>query len=265
MRKRPALPLLATLLGLLSMEASRATETNAPPFQPVLPDSSLFLAGRYVFQNNCVACHGRFGDGRGELAPTLKPPPRNFSHGVFKFRSTPPGSLPTNDDLTRIVRRGLGGTAMPIFAHLSDRDVRAVVEYLKRFSSRWKNPANYQPPLVVPDKPAWFEDDAELSQRTARGRTLFTTTCAPCHGTDGSGNGPAAATLQDTWGQPISPRDLRKDPLRAGSEPEQIFRTLITGLDGTPMASFLETTSAEQRWELSAFLLELRREAARTK
>jgi mono/diheme cytochrome c family protein len=263
--KLPAPALLAVLLVLSGVGAARGAETNAAPFQPVLPDPALFLAGRYVFQNNCVVCHGRFGDGRGELAPTLKPPPRNFNHGVFKFRSTPAGSLPTNDDLARIVRQGLGGTAMPIFAQLPERDVRAVVEYLKSFSARWKNPSNYQPALAVPEKPAWLEAEAKASQHAARGKTLFATTCAPCHGNDGSGNGPSAATLRDSWDQPISPRDLGKDALRAGSEPEQIFRTLITGLDGTPMASFLETTSPEQRWELIAFLLELRREAVRKK
>ena len=42
--------------------------------------------------------------------------PRDFTKGIFKFRTTPLGSLPTEADLMRTIRTGVSGTMMPTFA-----------------------------------------------------------------------------------------------------------------------------------------------------
>ena len=188
---------------------SLAAATNAPPFQPKLPDASLWPQGRYVYQRNCLVCHGAYGDGRGDMGRDLKPRPRNFGRGIFKYHSTPAGALPTDADLERTVRGGLAGTAMPVFNNLSDREVRSVTEYVKSFSSRWRHPTNYAPALVLPPLPAWFENQALLKSRAEMGRTLFNTACAACHGPDGSGREATAKDLEDSWGQPATPTDLR--------------------------------------------------------
>src|SRR3954447_13184720 len=65
------------------------------------------LQGHFVYMKNCVFCHGARGDGKGEMGLTVKPLPRDFGLGVFKYRSTPSGSLPTDDDLMRTVRTGI--------------------------------------------------------------------------------------------------------------------------------------------------------------
>lgn len=223
--------------------------------------SSDVLQGRFVFERNCVVCHGRTGDGKGELAPGLDPPPRDFRSGLFKFRSTPAGSLPTDEDLMRTIRGGLGGTAMPIYANLTDRDVRAVIEYLKTLSPRWQDPKNRQPPVPLPETPDWIFDLESHPQRIAAGRVRFVTLCAPCHGEGGRGDGPAAASLKDAWDRPAKPRDLRSAPLRGGDTARDLYRTLRTGLDGTPMPAFTEGMTDEQRWEIAAYVRDLRRVA----
>lgn len=238
---------------------SAGAATNAPPFQPPLPDDSLWFEGRHVYQRNCLVCHGDFGDGRGEMGREIKPPPRNFRRGLFKYRSTPAGALPTDADLERTIRGGLLGTAMPVFSNLSGREIRLVIEYVKSFSSRWRNPTNYAPPLVLPPMPAWFEDEALWKDRVEKGRTLFGLACAACHGTDGGGQGTAAKGLEDSWGQPATPADLRVPMLRSGRTLETVYRVLLTGIDGTPMPSFAEAMTEEQRWELVAFIAQLRR------
>jgi cbb3-type cytochrome oxidase cytochrome c subunit/cytochrome c553 len=119
-------------------------------------------AGKAIYERHCIGCHGPRGDGRGVAAEYLdgfipeklgdnaafraslgapkrdrQPAPRDLRTGRFKFRSTPDGSPPTDDDLLRTVGRGLRGTAMPGFHELPDRDRRLVVDYIKSFSDRF--------------------------------------------------------------------------------------------------------------------------------
>ncbi len=230
---------------------------------PSPPDDALVRHGRFVFEKNCLPCHGARGDGTGELGTNSIPRPRDFTTGIFKFRSTPSGSLPVDDDLTATIRRGLTGTAMPSFATLPERDIRAAVAYVKTFSPRWNDPRNYSPPVALPRVPAWFSDEEELAARMEKGRTLFQNTCAPCHGLDGAGGGATATNFNDSWGQPLSPSNLRLSQLRCGGELRDIYRVLVTGLNGTPMPSFADGTTEEQRWELVAYIEKLRREHRR--
>ena len=192
------------------------------------------------------------------MAAAMLPRPRKLTTGVFKFRSTPSGSLPTDADLARTIRGGLFGTSMPIFQHLSERDVKAVIEYVKTFSRKWTVPENYAPPVPLPEPPVWLMDAAERTKRARSGRTLFVANCVPCHGPAGRGDGPAAANLEDDWGQPAIPTDLTQQSIKSGPELRDLYRVLVTGLNGTPMPSFLETTTEAQRWELVACLLEMR-------
>ncbi len=255
---RCALAVMALGISIASCLLNAAT--NSPPFQPRLPDDSLWPQGRYVYQRNCLVCHGAYGDGRGEMGRELKPPPRHFGRGLFKYRSTPAGALPTDEDLERTVRGGLAGTAMPIFSNLSDREIHSVIEYVKSFSPRWRNPTNYAPVLVLPPLPLWFENTALVASRAEKGRAVFDSACAACHGADGSGHGATAANLEDAWGQLATPTDLRQQTLRSGRTLEAIYRVLRTGIEGTPMPSFAEAMTEEQRWEVVAFIAQLRRD-----
>jgi mono/diheme cytochrome c family protein len=217
------------------------------------------LQGHFVYMKNCVFCHGKRGDGKGEMGLTIQPPPRDFAAGVFKYRSTPSGSLPTNDDLMRTVREGIPDTAMPSFAALPQRDLQAVVEYVKTFSPRWRQRENYAAPIAIPKRPDWFEDAKDVARRVENGRTLYTVSCAPCHGPKGDGHG-IATNLVDSWGNPTPARDLRLPYVRRGRQLEDLYKVLVTGLDGTPMPSFAEGTTETERWELIAFIEQLRRD-----
>lgn len=235
-----------------------AAATGSPPdsagFRP--PDRGLFAAGRFVYQKNCQVCHGRFGEGDGELVREWEVLPRNFAQARFKYRSTPSGKLPTNADLERTIRRGISGSAMPIFQHLRDEEVRAVIEYLKSFSRSWKDPANHAEPVPLSQRPGWFADEMERPKQAAAGRKLFGNLCASCHGTGGAGDGFSAMTLVDADERPIKPANLSQ-PLRSGPDPEDVYRTIMTGITGTPMLGFNGTLSDEQVWQLAAYVLSL--------
>jgi mono/diheme cytochrome c family protein len=218
------------------------------------PDWSLYYAGEYVYERNCQMCHGRRGDGQGKWAADILPKPRSFKHANFKYRSTPFGRLPTEEDLKRTIRGGRSNTAMGMFTKLSDRELNAVVEYIKFFSPKWRDPEFIGESMNMPPRPHWFADEGERRQRAMAGRTLYELACQPCHGEKGEGNGPNAGELRDHLNRPIRPADLRNPHLRVGKEPEDIVRTLMTGLNGTPMLSFAETLQPEQMWELAAYV-----------
>jgi hypothetical protein len=81
--------------------------------------------------------------------------------------------------------------------------------------------------------------------------------CYRCHGMTGRGDGPSSATLVDNWDEKILPFDFTSGPLKGGGGPEGIYRTFMTGLDGTPMPSFDESMDEQQRWDLVSYCLEL--------
>ncbi len=226
--------------------------------QAVPLDFNLYMEGKYVYERNCIVCHGQRGDGNGELSPTLKPKPRSFREGMFKFRTTPYGMLPTDADLRRTITGGLSGTAMGIFSHLQKDEIDAVIGYLKSFSRRWKKPENYATALTFSPPPEWLEGAAEVAAHAQAGQKLFAVNCAACHGEKADGKGQAAISLKDIWGMPAAPADLRQPHLRCGDTPADLFRVLATGLNGTPMVSFTATLSEEQRWDIIAYILSVR-------
>jgi len=246
------------LLFLVFLAFARGVLAGDAAWEPNFRDRSQYLFGAFVYERNCVVCHGARGDGQGEMAASLIPRPRPFRSGVFKYRSTPTGKMPTNDDLMRVVRNGLSGTAMGMFKGLADDEVRAVVEYVKSFSPRWRERENFAPPMIVPARPEWWNDSTARRQQAAAGQALFGARCAVCHGESGDGRGPAASALRDVWNQPCPPADLRAFHRRNGDRPEDVFRTLLTGIDGTPMVSLAETLDDAQRWSLVAFVESLR-------
>lgn len=221
-------------------------------------DFNLYMQGKYVYERNCIVCHGPRGDGNGELSPTLKPKPRSFREGMFKFRTTPYGMLPTDADLRRTITHGLSGTAMGMFSHLQTDEVDAVIAYVKSFSRRWRKGENYAPAMKFSAPPEWFKAEAEMPMHVQAGQKLFAANCAACHGEKADGKGPAAISLKDIWGMPAAPVDLRQPHLRCGDLPEDLFRVLATGLNGTPMVSFEATLTEAQRWDIIAYILSVR-------
>ena len=250
---------LVFLLGLAPQKGRADTTVSGGR------SAELAAQGRHVYERNCQVCHGRWGDGRGEMSRGMQPRPRRFTAGIFKFRSTPSGFLPTDSDLERTIRGGLAGSSMPVFGTvLSPGEIAAVIDYLKSFSSKWDRAGNRAPALPIPPLPKWFDDAGEVRRRARAGGPVYAVACAPCHGTRGRGDGFVAAQLEDDWGEASHPSDLTGPNLRSGPGPEDIYRTLVTGLNGTPMPSFLEATTEIERWNLVAWILTARRDQAGT-
>jgi mono/diheme cytochrome c family protein len=205
-------------------------------------------AGKKDYRRFCVGCHGPAGDGLGENAQWIDPKPRDFTAAVFKCRSTPTGTLPTDEDLNRSIDRGFVTTNMPSWLPLTGQLRANLVAYIKTFSPRWSQ-GHGTPIMIPPETPATVES-------ILRGRTLFQKMeCWKCHGPAGHGDGPSASTLTDSKDNPIRPYNFAAGTrFKCGETNQDLYRVFMTGLDGTPMPSFADNLKPAEAWDLVHFL-----------
>jgi mono/diheme cytochrome c family protein len=201
-----------------------------------------------LYRQHCAHCHGISGDGAGPTAAFLNPYPRDYRNGAFKFKSTARAAKPTTDDMRRILREGIAGTAMPSFLLLPDDEIDALIEYVKYLSIRGQTETlllikvldegdaidlkttklsdlagDYLTPvaeswaqaessiIVPPDGPPTDTPEA-LAASVAKGAELFRgakAQCAKCHGPTAMGDG-SEELLFDDWNKVKQFADLSK-------------------------------------------------------
>lgn len=240
-------------LFVASLPASVKVTFSDLPVPPE-PDvtAQLIERGKTVYAQNCLACHGAKGDGKGDAAAFLLPRPRNFVQANFRLRSTPPSHLPTDADLFRSVSLGLPGTPMPPWrVNLSEDDRWAVVEYIKAFSPRFANTNEDRQTVVSLGTPP-----ARNEVTVAEGKALFTKlACITCHGETGRGDGISGVSLVDDSQTRIKPRDFTKPAMfKSGYSTKEIARTILTGFNGTPMVGFNGAIPAQDAWKLAYYV-----------
>lgn len=80
--------------------------------------------GKTVYLNNCTACHGSLGDGRGPAAVAIpNPKPRNFIGEPLKYGDS-------KEEIFKTITTGVPNTAMPPWAALSVAERKAVASYI---------------------------------------------------------------------------------------------------------------------------------------
>jgi|CXWL01.1.fsa_nt_gi mono/diheme cytochrome c family protein len=143
--------------------------------------AELLNEGHSVFMRYCFACHGEKGDGNGPASLGMRPPPRNFALGQFKFTGSGYGDLPVDSALQRTIRRGLHGTPMAAW-DLPPKQLLAVTAYLKALSPRWKEEGVKPQQQIAPDP--WA--NKPKADAVALGRRVFHVAvggagCSGCH------------------------------------------------------------------------------------
>lgn len=219
--------------------------------------------GFRVFSRYCVQCHGVNGDGQGEIAHYLKPRPRDYTQGIFKFISTSNGKA-RKADLVRTLRRGVPGTSMPSFATLSNSDLSDVADYVLALTTRgelqrilaqvafddgelpddagindivqevlapWQeaNAAVVMPPPMPPMTAETIEEGHQIFLKLA---------CSRCHGNDGRGGTQGVEVGTDVWGYKAAAADLTSGMFHGGGRPIDIYRRIYAGIAGSPMPAF---------------------------
>jgi mono/diheme cytochrome c family protein len=236
----------------LSLVLAASSALAAAPAPDVGTDAQR-EAGKKLYEVNCAQCHGEKGDGEGVAALFVLPKPRDFTSAKFKIRTTPSGALPTTQDLKKIVRAGMPYTAMPAWPQFNEQQLSDLVYYVKSFAPDFAKAERQAEPIQIPSAPSLSKDSIE------KGKKLYADLgCARCHGELGRTDGISAPTLKDDWGNTIRPADLtRRWTFRGGPKREDIFRAFSTGLNGTPMPSFVDALSVEQRWDLANYVYSL--------
>lgn len=213
--------------------------------------------GETIYVKRCLQCHGEDGDGLGPAAERLNPPPRDFTMGQYKFRTTHFDDIvPNDEDLYRMVADGMPGTAMPGWTSLlSQDDIWDVIQYIKVFAGIEEE---------VPEAQVDFGTQiASSAESIAEGDKLFHAgdRCSECHGNGGKGD--AVKKLMGDNKERTWPRNLTKPwTYRASSDPRDIYARTSTGIAGTQMPSFADPISkkkltSEERWHVANYVASL--------
>ena len=227
---------LAATQELLALEKKRALEAKARP----------------LYLQHCATCHGARGNGKGPSAQYLATMPRDFTRGEYKFRMTPSGAPPRVIDIYRTISLGVVGTEMPPWREtLTKSQRRMLAEYVLTFAEF--DEEDREDPISIEKEPP-----KPTEETIARGKVLYgELQCGQCHGPEGRGDGPSVATMKDAWGNPIRPADLTKAYFKGGRGTRVVYRTIVTGLSGSPMPSFGDLLEEEDRWALAHYVLSL--------
>lgn len=266
--KYTVVSLLAILLiggGILVLTGAQAANEEEAgqksSVRPPAPTPADLDAGKQIYFRKCVWCHGVEGAGDGPASDRLWPRPRNFNQGTFKIRHTGSGELPTEEDLFLTVTHGLPGSAMPSWEGvLNDQQRHQVVAFVMKELVKDRD---FQDTELEEFNVISYGKQIPMSEESIeRGKVVYNSKgkCVECHGAEGRGNG--NLTQKDEWGFPIFPADLhkcwnfrgnREDPYN----PRNVFREVSTGLNGTPMPSFKDTLTEEERWDVANFVISL--------
>lgn len=233
-------------------------------------------SGQDLYVRLCASCHGEKGDGQGPAARFLNPRPRDFGEAQFRLVTTS-NNIPTDADLTRVLRQGMPGSAMFPFGHLSDQEITSLVKEVRRLIRTGqeqkirKATADAGEDLEAEDLARTLDIvtkpgnpiamPAELPRATkesiARGDKLYhdqKVGCVSCHGDTGKGDGVQDQRNND--GLPTRPRDFTRGIFKSGRDARLLYARVMRGMPGTPMpaAPFL---SAEQGGDIVNYILSL--------
>lgn len=145
----------------------------------------------YLYRQNCAGCHGLDGTG-GPATPVGNP--------VY---------LAIADDsvVRKVASEGVSGTTMPAFLEanggmLTEKQIDVLVGGIRE---RWAKPGI----LAGANPPQYSAPEGARAGDVARGRAVYATFCASCHGPSGKG-GPKGSSIADgSYLALVSDQELR--------------------------------------------------------
>ena len=168
-------------LALACLAASAAV--SAAPAAPDLGTEQQREAGRKLYDNYCAQCHGVEGDGQGYATPRLKPEPRDFTSGKYKFRTTPIGQAAHRRRPAPSVIKDWPAVHLDARVGRKFSDTRIstnIIYYLKTMSLRTvaKPRKAYGEPIDIPSAAG----DERRNRSNTAAQVYIEQGCGSCHG-----------------------------------------------------------------------------------
>jgi mono/diheme cytochrome c family protein len=278
---------LGMALALCACQRPQAPFSAPQTLGGTVVSAEVLNTGRLAYLQYCRACHGEKGDGRGPAAPGLRPPPRDFTQGQFKFGWVLDQKLPRDEDLLRLSRSNLHGSAM-VGWDVPEQELASIIQYVKTFSPVWKDAdAVGEPVLPAPDP--WVGRERAAVER---GSLLYHgyAQCLSCHPAyltqeqislaSLALRGVATTAFRPEMYQPelkdsdygvgdykmkVLAPDFLLNPLRSPREDSQLadlYRLLVAGIPGAAMPAWdpsILPEKASDVWALAYYIRSLAR------
>lgn len=234
----------------------------------------IFKRGETLYQKQCSVCHGALGAADGKAAYLLYPKPRDFTRDKFRLVSTKDMQA-TDEDLFQTIGRGMPGSAMPPWEHLTAADRWALVYYVRYLSQvepfkrsgeltnevlasgiPWELKKKMIDKKIDPQTLVVVSQEPPVTaERLENGRKLFAASCAGCHGIEGKGDG--RQEMITNLGYPVKPRDLTAGIFKGSPDSADLYRRMIAGIPGSPMPSYTGIFTDDQIWDMIHFVQSL--------
>ncbi|MBO0861288.1 MAG: c-type cytochrome [Chloracidobacterium sp.] len=203
-------------LTILAIGASCPPPPGKPAVEERWTHPSQVMDFRQLYAQNCAGCHG--ADGRLGGARPLNDP-------VYL-------AFAGENELRRVVAKGVPGTAMPGFAqtsggNLTDKQIDSLVEGM---DAQWGRPEDFKNVALPPYRP-----ESAAAGDPRRGAATYLANCSQCHGADGKGGLYAGAITDPNYLTLVSDQSLRST-IVAG-RPDLGMPEWRSRLPGQPMSA----------------------------
>ena len=248
------------------------------------PAKTAELGENGLYRQLCASCHGESGQGRGPVAASQNPYPREFRHGIFKYKNTPRKYKPTKEDIAKTLRRGLSGSQMPLFNKLSSEQMDALVDYVIFLSIRgeFERKLLYNATYEMDEKDRVYSVSYKGSQDSESKKKYESQIESAEEILTGivdvwveSADSVEKFEMPDDWTkdwttkigikptdtdlllplmargalkpQPLVPRNIVEGKFRGGREPMELYRRIRYGIVGAPMPAATVVKSSDEK------------------
>jgi len=208
--------------------------------QPYPIDIATWDAGRKIYLEHCLTCHGCAGTGDGPYAYLNNARPADLRQPRFQ-------NLDPSFDMWRI-SEGVPGTVMPQWEQTLTLKQRwqviafiqgAFMDMVPHFTDEGDMPAKYVNAKAPSD---------ESTETIVAGKAIWVMNCAFCHGYGGSGDGPDARGLQP------APPSFEDTATYADWTPQDYFWRVSESIPMRAMPQWKYLFNDEQRWAVSNYV-----------
>jgi mono/diheme cytochrome c family protein len=214
---------------------------------PVPLDVDVLDQGKAIFTRECMVCHGDAGRGQGPYRAELQPGPPDFGDGGY-------GDYTDADYFWRI-SEGVPWSAMPAWKlQYGEEDRWKVVHYIRTMFTQTEAPPPAPPEGEDFTYPDFYKESARFPEDVSyeRGKVVFLTNCAHCHGVAGDDQGWDGAYLNPP---PADFREMAGKMMTPEVQGEHLAKVTF-GIQDTAMPAWGEFLPESQRWDVIKYLMD---------